>query len=272
METRAVVSSSAWRDYSFSLPIACLLWREVVGYEPLVLLVEDEAFWMSQPKRASVSLDSLREFKFDVRFIGHMDDKYEHATIAQSARQHSACYDIPGDTWLLLSDADLWPLKRDFYHQHGEKPIALYYANGDHYQSFPTCHQTMQVNTWREVMQLNPDLGINGALCLNFTGLPTDGFRKWMWDQAFSSSQIIKSRWWEAGVQKIERRGHPPVDRLDRSCWPETYDMANYTDAHIFKAPDQPENWPRLLDALKRVLPSRAAWADDYRTRFLAGY
>ena len=264
-KTVVVLGCSQWRDYSVLLPITCLFWREVVGYESISLLVEDEKFWMSQHKRCKASLKALKDFAFDHVFIGNIKDR-EHSTIAQSARQHCAALPLDEELWLMMSDADLWPLKKDFYHTHGSNPIQSLYSNGNHYQDLPTCHITMQVKTWREVMQINPDFGLRNTLEVVFmNSLPEDGFKRWCFDQFYCTEKIKASKYWKEGVEMIERPGHPPVDRIDRGNvqdWTSTFQSNKWTDAHLLKAPE--ENWAKIRPVVEALIPQHLDWADKY--------
>ena len=166
----AIGCSTHW-DYALLVPVACLLWKEVVGHSPVALLVGSEAEWKQTPL-TSVALDAIRELGSIGVGFEHIptSDRYDAGTLAQSVRQHyAAASHVRWDQWVTVSDADLFPLKRDFYHQHDgrDEPAVCYFANGDcfqgkeealsgwaaqrPFQSIPTCHVVMRATTWREL-------------------------------------------------------------------------------------------------------------------------
>lgn len=284
MTTHVIIGTSNWRDYSFPAPIAALLWREVVGYEPYLLLVGSDADW-ERPKRNQAVIAFLTEHKIQWRQIPQAEGYEVHVT-AQNCRQHSAAMSwIHPDDWVMLSDADLWPLRRDFYHQHEETDhkFVFYYANGDHYQSYPTCHMTARASTWRELMNLEPNDDVTGQMKRNLDAHlkpKMDGkspsaasWQAWMNDQWMFTEWVKKMPWYPSQCYNIERRGHPPVDRLDRGCWPaNTFPISDYVDCHILRPADQPENWPRLMPILESLLPDHVLSIRKFRREFVDGY
>lgn len=295
MRTRAVLSCSEHRDYAFALPFTGLFWR-LIGHEPLMLLSEIEEYWRKDSQRAILSLDALRSFDFDVRFVGHVEG-YETGRIGQNAREHAAILDLPENDWLLMSDADLWPLKKSFYNQHGGNKATCLYWNGDHFQgkeialgqiaqgkrfqTIPTCSVIMQTRTWREVYGYKNGDDLPSAIkkSIDFwMSKPGEGqdrnFWLWMCDQDLVTYLLCQMDWFPSDVQMVSRHGHPPMDRLDRGHLPdwEKIDFDKYTDAHIFKAPDRPDNWAKLRQLVAHYLPKHIDWADEYQREFRASY
>jgi len=280
MTTRVILSSSSWRDYSFLVPITALLWREVIGYEPFVFAVGD---W-TRSKRCIASKEYLE--RLGVRHVNLTAlEGLNESSVAQNCRQHAAALrEFQDDEWLMLSDADLWPLWKPFYHQHesSHARMALYYANGDHYQSYPTCHMTARASTWREMMGLQADDDLLGQLRRSYDEWlkpriegkgPSDaGWVEWNMDQWRTAEIIKRQSWFSTGTLMIERLGHPPVDRIDRGAWPKEPKVLGMVDAHLPKAPDQPGIWESVRPLLEQLVPDRLAEIDAYRLEYLAGY
>lgn len=281
MTTRVIIGASSIRDYQFLAPIAAILWRKLIGFEPFLLLTGD---WHANG-RGKAALKALKH-----QGIHHWGltgaPEYGEGTMAQNCRQHAAALDIWGadDPWLMPSDADLWPISREFYQQHensGAKAVC-YYANGDHYQTIPTCHVAMRASMWREVYGLRTDVSIESQIVKSVTAwLPhrqfwqnDPNFALWMSDQAMMSDKLRAQPWFAnpAESKMVERRGHPPADRIDRGAWPAEYDVTKYTDAHLLRPADQPENWPRVRDLLWRIAPDEVEWADRYQQEYVEGY
>lgn len=287
MSTRVIISASYWRDYSFSMPLGALLWREIVGFEPFLLVVGD---WQREA-RTRLCYDFIKANKFDHFCIPEIEP-YEVSTVSQNSRQHACVLDAFSDhEWLLLSDADLWPLKETFYHQHEitDKVCALYYSNGDHYQilegftGYPTCHMTMRAGTWREIMGLKKNNDLHGQLKNTLdTWLkprmagkkPSDAsWQAWMSDQWYASKRISEAPWHGTDrVLNIERAGHPPTDRLDRGNWSSAPDLGPYTDTHVPKAPDQLPQWQGCRHILSQLMPHHMNMIDEFRDAHVRSY
>lgn len=278
MRRFVAIGSTKGHDYSAFLPIVGLFWRHRIEYEPMFFLVGDHAEWDASPARVAVrALDSLG---MGITWVSHIEG-VEDATISQCVRQHAAASsDFNPEDLLICSDADLVPLREEFYYTHDVQKydIGLYYSNGyrDEVNHFPSCHYSMRVSTWREVMRL--DVGLDAAMRRNFKdyGLAAKMDAKkadpaknwghvWFTDELVASKRIVESG---KTLQKIERDGWPPNDRLDRAYWPERYDIASYTDCHSIRPIWSDPNWPRFRPIIEQGLPSWLEWADRYRHDF----
>lgn len=276
--TRVVIGVSSWRDYSFLAPLTAVIWKDLIGLEPFLMLVGD---WTT-PERNRVALSALKYLEIEHVPVGTLEG-YPEATLAQNCRQHAAVMPFPGDAWLMLSDADLWPINQRFYYKHeapGRHELALYYSNGDHYQTFPTCHQVARARTWREIMGYKEGDDLRTAVLRNLEpwlkgnayGFKDPNFAVWMSDQAMATDKIKAWKGFPGLAMQIERPGHPPADRVDRSVWPKALDLKGKTDAHVLRPADQPGNWERVRELFGKLCPKRLEWADHYRERYLRGY
>lgn len=298
--TWVAVSANTVRDYNFMLPLSALFWREVVGYRPLCLLVGD---WDGDA-RSRVALDAIKHHRFDTVQVGEIGG-YLSANVAQNVREHAAVDPrIEDDDWLFPSDADLWPLKPDFYKRHlsaqdGVKAVCLY-SNGDGFvskedflekasrlvrgQTIPTCHVAMRAETWRELYGIKAGDDLLAATKRTMDSWipqraagksPGDAaFIAWMSDQDILTWQLCRQSWFPERASLVPRRGCPPVDRLCRSHasdWPSA-DLAQYVDCHGWKAPDSPAHWALLRPLIRRFLPGYVDWADAYRDRYYRSY
>ena len=298
MTTVVAIGSSTARDYSFLLPFTCLFWREVAGHVPLALLIGDEEEWRSG--KARVPHQALVDLGVDFRVVPRVGD-YHDSTLAQNVRQHAAALSwIPDDTWIMMSDADLWPLRRDYYHQHVDRSgirAACYGANGDHFlgkqdvlrkvasgedfQSIPTCHIAMRAREWRALYDPVPDdLGASIVKTLGAWLPPAisrdpkpdrEDWHAWMSDQRIVTHKLCQQDWFPGDAALFHRRGVPPVDRLDRNHlgdWVDTFDATRWVDAHLLRAPDEDGQWEYLLPIVDHLLPEYAGWAREYRAEY----
>lgn len=256
MNDRTVVAVGCSRDpdYSFLLPLTCLLWRDRVGFRPIALLTRSYADWSEDP-RARVVLRALFDRSIDYRFVGDVPGRAEH-TVAQNCRQHAAAIEeIEDDYWVMPGDADLWPLFRSHYRMHEgtQFKAVCYYANGDHFssreevlgraaaglrsQTLPTCHVAMRARDWRTIYALVPG-DVAGSLENTLSAWlaqrsqeDTDSaLTLWCADQQIMTEALCHQSWFPRGeldlrpgvldtahVRFISREGHPPVDRIDRA-------------------------------------------------------
>ena len=262
-------------DYSACLPLVGRFWRRV-GYEPLFLLVGD---W--RKPHARIVCEELKGI-FPIEYVAVPQYQYpgiRSASISQGIRQHAAAFSwLAEDTLLIPSDADLFPLRRDFYHQH-EDPITLYYANaheGEENTHVPACHMSMRVKTWRQVMGYGIGDPLD-ALCISMERLgmqrlidaraadPKQWEGEWYFMQRWSSGRIFGSG---LSIKRVNREGRPPVDRLDRAYWPEHIDISRFTDCHTIRPLWTEANWKRFRPVVEQVIPESLEWADDYIARF----
>lgn len=278
MKRLVAIGSTKGHDYSAFLPIVGAYWRDRIGYQPEFFLIGIPDEW--EQGHTAVVLDALEMLGLNFTYVSHIQD-VEDATISQCVRQHAAAHPFFAPTDLLIcSDADLVPLRKDFYYQHETEKyeIGLYYSNGypgekDHY---PSCHMSMSVANWRQVMRL--DLPLDAALKRNFSdyGLAqkmdakkADPAKNWghVWfaDELIASKRIVESG---KSLQMIPREGHPPVDRLDRACWPNQYDARTLTDCHSIRPIWSAPNWPRFRPLIEQTVPAILSWADQYILEF----
>lgn len=296
--SRAVISSDSTRDYAFSTVIASLFWKHLIGYEPIVLLAEDEHHWLYDHKRHSVALKALRHHNIDVRFIGHIDG-YETPRIGQNAREHAAVLDLPEDTWLINTDADLYPLDIAYHRQHEGSDWKAMCLNGhlDHFvskedalekiaigkrfQTIPSSCVIMRVKDWRESYGYKAGTPLNVAIKETLDGWVEffinkgnkadnwKNFDLFMMDQDIVTHRMCRMPWFPSEVRLVGRPGG--MRRLDRGGWDES--LIGYAlDAHVFNAPDRDGNWQRIRKVIEHYIPSQLAWCDEYREEFRNSY
>lgn len=282
MIKRVAIGSTLGHDYSAFLPVTGLLWRERIGFEPTFFLVGTEQEWREH-KYCSVVMRELDRFSFHYVFVPYMEG-VEDPTISQCVRNVAAVYPYDENDFLIISDADLLPIRKEFYHQHDPEKhaIALFYSNAYPIDEFPhwaSCHYSMKVKTWREVMKYEGST-ITDALAANFKeyGLaekmaakkadPKKWVDVWFTDELVASRKIAASKYYPDQIMFITRDGHPPKDRLDRASWPFWADISKLTDCHSLRPLWNVNCWPRLRPVLHELLPTHKEWLDQYRDDF----
>lgn len=288
-KTHVVMGCTIESDYSLPLPITCLLWRELVGFEPRVYIVGSLRSWCE--RAPLVTLNALSRHRIEAFQLSPYID-YPDGTVAKHIRQHAAAERFfCDDDWVMPADADLWPLVRDFYHQHegAAERAVLYYSNGDHFTrkdaaldgfdagvrffTIPMCHATMRARDWRAAWNLVPD-DMSASLIATFKRYGVNDASRvpdgetpaaWKWwvnsDQRLLTERLCRQDWFPAhaaagggtvgAVRFIERRGGPPRDRLDRA-FPHVW-HAPFEAGHYTDAhlPKEPERPERWA----RLLP-----------------
>ncbi len=216
--------------------------------------------------------------------------------------------EIDDADWIMPADSDLWPIRREFYQRHENSlhKAVSYFWNGDHFlgkqifldkvsirqrsQTIPTCHVVMRARDWREVYGLtvgeNLADAVERTLIDWYERFPRDNFNVWMSDQDIMTERLCRQSWFpngrppedgeahaKDGVLFVGRRGHPPIDRLDRghiADWDQLFDAKRWTDAHVLRAPYYPQNWQRLLPVIDALIPEHSAWAREYHRAWVS--
>lgn len=298
MKTIVSIGCTPDRDYAFLLPIVALAWRDVVGHEPRLLLTGTRDEWI---ERSPISLAALSYHSLRYDFVGHDSGGRADATLSQHVRYCIAADEsIPDDQWIMLSDADLLPIRASFYKQHEGVPehvkMVSLYSNGDHFmgreetlrrhaakvpiQSFPMCHIAMRAREWREVYDLssgNVTASTEQALAEIWPWVEAcsePGLAAWCADQWDMTARLCRQPWFPEGALLIPRVAvnGPPNDRLDRSSpgtWRGPFDLSKWTDAHCHKDPASDANWTSLFGVIEDILPDMTVWALDYRDAFV---
>lgn len=306
MSTYVAIGSSNYPDYQYLLPLTCLVWKNVIGFSPVALLVGDKNEWYDFP-RNRVALEALEQHNIRHVFTGRAVG-YGDATMAQNCRQHvTALAELHDDDTVLPADADLWPLNKDFYnHSFDRYRATSFYSNGDHFlgktaflkavalvkrsQTIPTCHVAMRASEWRKIYNLTPGEDIATAVKRTlddwFARFPKDDFNTWMSDQDIMTWKLCLQEWFPEGtpphhdpgihasgdVLFVGRRGHPPVDRLCRSVpslWQMPFDPKAWVDAHMHKNPTALEPWAYALNIIEAMMPQHAEWAKNYHKAYV---
>ena len=299
--TVVVTSATADHDYAFLVPLTCMMWRIVVGYEPTVFLVGDDWLAPVAEERLQIVMRHLYTLGIHYKRIPSLA-AYPDGTVAKHVRQHAACTIGDDDVWAMPTDVDLWPLRRMYFRQHeGESSLAvLYNAFGDQWKSaqatvdgfkkgvrFPTlpmCHTAMRMGRWRAAWGIGYSTAIREAMLRTFneyrvadassvpSGEQAEGWRWWVnSDQRVSTYVLCTQSWFPDHAYFIPRHGGPPYDRLDRAfahVWKQPYVPGRWTDAHLPREPHK--HWDDLRRIVQAHMPQHLAWADIYHSKYIA--
>ena len=262
------IGCSHMQPYDYLLPFTVRLWKERIGMDVILLLSGDPQEWLRRPVFNELDED-------ECYFVGEIEG-FDAGTVAQSARQHVAAMEwLKEDDYIISSDSDLWPIKKDFYWGFDESPMTFWYANAYLYENHCTCHMGATVKTWRDVMGLKAG-SLSAQLKDTFArklapkqeGLnPGDaGWQAWNFDEWNTSEVLRQQEWYPDQCKMIERVGQPPNDRIDRSNWRDL--KPDDVDAHLLRPSHDDENWPLVRKLWAELMPDHVEWADAYRERY----
>ena len=289
---RVALSCTANPAYAFVLPITCRLWRRL-GYEPIVVLVGDQAGWLKQTLAAV-------ENGSDSIFWQPSIEGFEDSTVAQVSRL--AAWMLAGSgQYILTADADMWPLSRQYFGWHTEGcKLDLYSWNAyAHEKEFkqPICYIGAMRAIWSEICLGWRDFEAAIRWMLSACGEAADGWEQWNLDETWISEAIHS---WSgfSDACRARHRGILPfwtggpgsavVGRIDRAAWPKPGEAIPDAciDAHLPHNAWEDEPWAGCAAILAKDLPTRPAggwpagqagggeeitsWAEQYRSAWLS--
>jgi len=266
---RVVFGVDQHPQYLGVMPITALMWM-LSGYRPLILLEGPFAEWTQRPA-ARWALDTARLLGAELLSVGRVAG-HRPATTIQVGRVFAAAhYLVKPNDYLLTSDADMWPLSRDYFltTRKTDKRVQLYYANAYGHAKYPLCYVGALAETWREIVGIRDGRNIRDHVqaCLDDgLGKDEDSWAAWNFDEEWFGKRIKAWKGYEADCQMIDRHGGPPKDRIDRSAWPEKPNAAGMVDAHLLRPVEA--HWMKMRPLVEQIAPEWLSWADDYVSGF----
>ena len=252
MTSYAVISSDLDPRYSWYLPLTCLAWRDVCGCVPLVLLVGDQEEWQ-RDRVGGLALAHAQRVGAKVFFVSRQDG-YRTATVAQVSRLfawEARGLDYRDDDLLLTTDVDMWPLSREWFAPVPPPDgMVLFYSNGCGDDTFPICYLRANFATWQAVM--GPQHGGIAEGVRRLLGLDVghnpDYWAEWYCDQRAFASRLRAWDGYPDRCFRLDRDGHPPLDRIWYGNWPEPM-PPGMVDAHLCSSSGRPP-WEKLRELL----------------------
>lgn len=261
MTTYAVLSTTSNHDYDFYAPITARLWKEIVGYEPLTIVVH------RGPMTERLQFCGL-ECVGDKLFWDHTDDAIPLANVGQVVRLFGCTNGYADDDILITADVDMWPLQRDYFQIMDAGKMNLYGSNVYKGDRHPMCYAAARVDLWREMLGLQPHTTMAEALAgVKWNGWDTDE------DTLQRGIEQIGGKKACACKRREGSRHGYMGNRVDRGRW--IYDgpeQPALIDAHLPRPGFGEETWPRVRRLIEDYCPQIVEWADDYRMRYLAAF
>ena len=255
---RVVLAVNENADYFFFAPIVSMLWQKYMGYCPVIIVVGTVKEWLDDPQKKLV-LEETRKMGAEIHFIPTIDG-YNSSTVAQNSRLYASCLPMYADAmYLVLSDIDMLPLNRAWFNKPDvNKRIHLDYSNVYNHTQYPLCYVGCSVATWREIMKPAHSNNITESVRSQFISdkliEEKDGMKIWCYDEKMFAEKIKTWSGYTGECQMFDRRGCPPVDRIDRSCWPKSFNIEKMVDCHSVRPGHTSPNWEKIESVLQRVL------------------
>lgn len=288
-KARAIFSSVFNRDdarYTFLLPFTAAFWRFRTGLRPTILACGGPIGWHASPWHR-LALLCAREVGADIHFVPVAANWPLHAT-AQMGRLFACQLPLADDCYLVMSDADMWPLSADFFRTGGVVGKMDLYSSGAYTHEDPhkqpMCYVGGDVAAWREMLGVGEGHPIarSVAAALKLAApAGSSGVEIWNADERYLAGKLAP--WMQKGLARIVGRrdrfwnrepGTGAILRADRNWWPEPdwftgENTATLIDAHVPRHGWQDEDWQKIFPLVFAALPPEwagrlARFRDDF--------
>ncbi len=283
-------------SYVFYLPLTVKAWLRV-GFESVVVLIGTPKQWTQYTITNFILIDLI---KMGAILIFLDAAEVNQLSLSQTSRlfvPYLPMWDGKQDTYILTSDADLWPLKAaSYYLPDGKSILSLnseccgqFIHKTKTFKMIPMANIGMSVRTWRNVinMKRNRSHSLTAeSIITYFEQEFGDIARKpvhkgvnngWYMDQLLASKQVAtfdeknRDKHNKSTVAYVARLTYS--DRIDRSTWlvPKgNYALKYKLDAHLLMHGYTDKNWMKLRPLL-RLMYSKddIKLCDNYRNRFV---
>jgi len=167
-------------DYAFYLPLTALAW-ERIGFKSFVILVGRRCEWDQDPALKLILSKLEDDRKAVVVFV---EAASEHRVmIGQTSRLFAANLDgfqgFLEDDYLVTSDADLWPIRREHYVPRSNHDLVLVHSEccgsfnvswrgNRNYKMYPIGNIGADASTWRQIMNDGRTLAHDSSSILTY--------------------------------------------------------------------------------------------------------
>jgi len=205
------------------------------------------------------------------------EPQYLTEMVVMQLRYLCGTFDWPEDTYVMVTDLDMWPLNRTFFDSSVSvnKDVHVLYANyfGNPLTAhlYPSCYIGMKISIWREIMNISnqDDIFHDVTRAKNQTwGSHASKSKQFQTDQIYFHSMITKWKGFPDRVHFVSRR----FRRLDRRRHSKYFYLEAVPDAvesHVLRPGFIQENWPRLRSLLAHIVSEKdLSWVDTYASHF----
>lgn len=260
-ETSVVMGCDGHHNYVGGLPLTCKVWNELNNSRALVIMAGDKEELIRKNK---YQIDWMRDAGARI-FFTPIAAGYRPATTAQVGRlfAHLIPWIDGNRDYLLTSDADMWPLSADWFARNkAPDKLSLWYANAYAGKQYPLCYAGAFASIWKDIMGGDK---FAQALASSLVGIPDkESMSEWCFDEVYFSAQVKKWNGFPVRAHLVDRRGGPPIDRIDRSRWPVAIDIKGMVDAHLVRPVEKQYDKVRSI-LVQLMTPEALAWCDNYQ-------
>jgi hypothetical protein len=279
-------------DYAYNIPLTVLAW-ERIGFKSIVLIIGSRCEWENDPALKLILL-RLEERSGTAIFV---ESSLEYrTTLSQVARIFVTNFkEFPGKEtdYLITSDADLWPIRKEHFIPHPNMDIVLVHweccgefkINNKSYSMYPMSNIGATVSIWRQVMNENHPTAYDSESILNYLlGVFGDiswssviaGRETWYVDQRLVSIRLAE--WMELhGQNSVYRVSDKGFSRADRAAWAEVEKLSSEQflskfDSHLPRKgylPTQQAKIKPLIDYMYGNSSLESKWITKYNQEFL---
>jgi hypothetical protein len=279
-------------DYAYNIPLTALAW-ERIGFKSIVLIIGARCEWENDPALRLI-LSRLEERSGTAIFV-KSSLKYR-TTLSQLARIFVTNFkEFPGkeNDYLITSDADLWPIRKEHFISHPNMDIVLVHSeccgefkmNNKSYPMYPMSNIGATVSIWRQIMNENHPIAYDSESILNYLrdffgeiswSSVIVGQETWYMDQRLVSIRLFE--WMELhGQNSVYRVSDKGFSRADRAAWAEVEKLSSKQflskfDSHLpIKGylPTQQAKIKPLIDFMYGNSSMESKWIHKYNQEFL---
>jgi hypothetical protein len=279
-------------DYAYNLPLTALAW-ERIGFKSIALIIGSRCEWENDPALRLI-LSRLEERRGTAIFI---DSPLEYrTTLSQTARIFVANMpQFPGKDgdYLITSDADLWPLRKEHFIPRPNMNIVLLHGeccgefkmNNKSYRMYPMSNIGANVSTWREIMNDHHSVAYDSTTILDYFAQVFGELAKspvvvggdtWYMDQKLVSIRLAE--WMDLnGQSNVYRVSDSGFSRVDRASWTQVEKLDSETfktkyDSHLLGKGYLPVQQAKLKPLIHLMYGNKSwesKWIDEYNQEFL---
>ena len=279
-------------DYAYNLPLTALAW-ERIGFKSIAIIIGSRCEWENDPA-LSVVLSHLEARRATAIFVPAPLEY--RTTLSQTARAFAVNLpEFPGkdNDFLITSDSDLWPLRKEHYTPLPNYKIHFVHAgccgtftiNNKTYPMYAMSNIGATVATWRQIMNENHPIATDAEGMLDYFGEifgdqarspVVVGKETWYMDQRGVSIRLAEwmDKYGNSSAYRVSDKG---FERLDRTGWdadklvPENFTIR--FDAHLPGKGFLPVQWKKIVPLINLMYGNNsweARWAEEYTLSFLA--
>ena len=277
---RIVVTSMDTNNYYYSwyAPITTLIWQNAMHWKLVLLVVYKHDEELTPVLRSILQFTEAAGAEIIYLKNPLKEPQYLTEMVVMQTRYLCGTFDWPEDTYVMITDLDMWPLNRSFFDSSVSvnKDVHVLYANyfPDPLTArfYPSCSIGMKISTWREIMDISnqDDIFHDVTRAKNATwGLHAGKSKQFQTDQLYFKRKITKWKGFpdrvhfvmRAGPQRLGRRSHAKCFYLEAA--------PNAVESHVLRPGFVQNNWPRLRTLLAHILTEEdLLWVDTYASHF----